>query len=200
MSTLHHLEILVKDGLRFARQISAQYSFAVKGFRESGCATQWLLQSGSASFLVTQPNIVDFECIRSKHPNLNGQSPKFLRGVDTFFDVAIRVKDVDRVLRQLSAVGGDVLQEKMKVHDAYGSCEVAVIKSCVGNVVHTLIDREQYAGTFLPGFSSVVSQVPPHSHVRHIDHITLVCERGKVDEVLRWYERVFGFSRFLMNR
>ncbi|OQV22178.1 4-hydroxyphenylpyruvate dioxygenase-like protein [Hypsibius exemplaris] len=203
MATLHHLELLVKDGARFIKQIAQQYSLSLRGTRETASAHQWVLRTGSATFLVTQPKLSALDGPNPQHPALHLQREKFAHGIDTFFDIAVRVKDVDKVLANAVSAGATILQAKTRTSDLFGLCDRAMIRSCVGNVVHTLVERENYVGDFLPGFeNSVRDEVPPEkaSKIRHVDHITVVCERGKVDSVLEWYERVFGFSRFFMNR
>ena len=205
MASLHHLELMVKDGARFMQRISRQYSLALHATRETDAACQWVLRTGSATFLITQPKHAPLrDAFHADHPGLHLQSGKFHRGVDTFFDVAVRVKNVDTVLRNVAALGGgQILLPKTRMTDSRGYCDRAVIRSCVGNVVHTLIDRENYDGAFLPGFEEVgISEDSRRTDggIEHVDHITLVCQRGNVDNVLSWYEKVFGFSRFFMNR
>ena len=200
---MHHLELLVKDGFRFATNLSKQYKMRLSALRETETASQWVIRTSNAVFLVTQPKDGKMDFYHPQHPALSLQSTKYLQGVDTVFDIAVRVKNVDRIVTNCHAMGGEVLLPTTTSTDQYGTCESAVIRSCVGNVVHTLINRENYTGPFLPGFTCSASELKNSSDealIDRIDHITLVCQRGETDKVLSWYEKVFGFSRFFMNK
>lgn len=207
MATLHHLELLVKDGLRFATNLAKQYSMTLSALRETEGACQWVVRTGNAVFVVTEPKDSKLPYSHPQHPALSLQSSKFDQGVDTVFDIAVRVKNISRILTNYRAIGGEILMPATRTRDEFGICERAVIRSCVGNVVHTLINRENYKGPFLPGFISSTpalenksSAFSTESLINHVDHITLVCQRGETDNVLSWYEKVFGFSRFFMNK
>ncbi|XP_055328157.1 4-hydroxyphenylpyruvate dioxygenase-like protein isoform X2 [Paramacrobiotus metropolitanus] len=205
MAALHHLELLVRDGLRFVRQMSEQYSLRAFARRETTFASQWVLGSGAATFVITEPKTVRSGQFPGEHVGLQLQQEKLHRGIDTVFDVAVCVKDVDRILKNVAALGGEVLLPKTVYRSDNGTCEMAVIKSCTGNVVHTLVNRESYRDSFLPGFSSICdndnNDDPTEMvHIKRIDHVTIVCRRGDLDRVLNWYQNVFGFSRFFMNR
>lgn len=201
MASLHHLEILVREGRQLAERLANQYSFLIQAVRQNSASSQWLLSSGKAKLLLTQPRYGAFLENSSTSSSLKFQSDKFRFGIDTVFDVAIQVKDVEGIVQRARTLGADIMQEPRKIQDGDGVCETAVIKSCVGNVVHTVVNCCQYSGPFFPGFSNVEKKPPTQPEiVQAIDHVTLVCNQGEVDNVLHWYESVFGFSRFLMNK
>jgi 4-hydroxyphenylpyruvate dioxygenase-like putative hemolysin len=89
--------------------------------------------------------------------------------------------------------------------DEHGSIEYACIKSCVGNVVHSIIDMSHYSGPYLPGFSSVTSlthqQQQCSQHMMHsIDHVAIAMTRGSAQLATAWYERVLGLKRFAVHQ
>ena len=71
---------------------------------------------------------------------------------DSAFNVALVVKDVDEVTKRVKTQGGHVLREPTIVGDSDGQVRYSIVKSCFGNVVHTLIDKQDYSGEFLPRF------------------------------------------------
>ena len=88
--------------------------------------------------------------------------------------------------------------------DQYGSIEYACIKSCIGNVVHTLIDLSKYDGPYLPGFQTVESSDRLFSKenpiIDSIDHVAFAVSRNESLKAIDWYEKVFGMKRFFVNQ
>ncbi|XP_071488068.1 4-hydroxyphenylpyruvate dioxygenase-like protein [Diadema antillarum] len=88
--------------------------------------------------------------------NLDFNIPQNARGnIDTVCNVAFEVCDVEATVKRANSGGAQVLCQPTVIRDPHGYVEVAAVKSCVGNVVHTILNTKQYKGTFLPGFSSV---------------------------------------------
>lgn len=75
--------------------------------------------------------------------------------IDSVFNVALVVKDVDQVTKRVKAQGGRVLREPTIVKDCHGQVKYSIVSSCFGNVVHTLIDKQDYSGEFLPRFERI---------------------------------------------
>ncbi|XP_076070050.1 uncharacterized protein LOC143041839 [Oratosquilla oratoria] len=75
--------------------------------------------------------------------------------IDSVFNVALVVKDVDVLTERVRAKGGEVLREPCDIKDEFGVVRYAIVGSCCGNVVHTLLDKQGYSGEFLPGFCVV---------------------------------------------
>ncbi|KAI1886974.1 hypothetical protein AGOR_G00201280 [Albula goreensis] len=128
--------------------------------------------------------------------------------VDTACNVCFEVEDVERTFGVLRNQGCDFLVPPTHVQDDRGVVFYSVVKSVVGNVCHTLIDKSKYRGAFLPGFQDVenvrkngahVDESPP-SPISHFDHITYACPRRSTPDVMRWYEKHFGFERFFIDR
>jgi len=103
------------------------------------------------------------------------------------FNVALEVDDVDRgrhtvghgrevgradvvgvdgmcrsVAEKMHRQGGRVYQAPTSTspeRDAAGAVRYAVVGSCCGNVVHTLLDKRRYTGAFLPTFDAVADSI-----------------------------------------
>jgi 4-hydroxyphenylpyruvate dioxygenase-like putative hemolysin len=88
--------------------------------------------------------------------------------------------------------------------DTYGSIEYACIKSCLGNVVHTLLDTSKYTGIYLPGFVPTSTEIDGSSSdrllMRSIDHVAFAVSRDEALSTMAWYETVLGMKRFLVNQ
>lgn len=125
--------------------------------------------------------------------------------VDSVFNVAIEVENVHESLNSIRNMSHDlVLQDVKTVYDSdLGRVDYAVIKSCCGNVVHTLLQKDKYKGWFLPGFYAANLCPPATSDIidmTHFDHFTLACRVGESNEIMDWYERAFEMKRFITNR
>lgn len=124
---------------------------------------------------------------------------------DSVFNTAIIVSNVYEMTSKVKLNGGSVLKAPTKLTDASGQVVYAIIASGFGNIVHTLIDKRNYTGTFLPGY--ILSNVTEDEDNKldtplstHIDHIAFVCPEGNSNEIIHWYENVFNMKRFLINR
>jgi len=126
--------------------------------------------------------------------------------VDTACNVCFEVRDVERAFAALRDLGCVLLVPPTVVRDSGGAVTYTVVKSVVGNVCHTLVDRTGYEGSFLPGFrdvanlSSATEAADTSCPVTHFDHITYACEGKTTAQVMQWYEKCFGFQRFFLDR
>uniref|UniRef100_A0A6A7G3T8 4-hydroxyphenylpyruvate dioxygenase-like protein n=1 Tax=Hirondellea gigas TaxID=1518452 RepID=A0A6A7G3T8_9CRUS len=77
--------------------------------------------------------------------------------VDSVFNAALVVNDVHVTTKKAQDKGGIVLKKPTVISDAQGEITYSIIATGVGNIVHTLIDRRKYNGTFLPGFTLIES-------------------------------------------
>lgn len=211
---VHHIQLAVTDGL------IALSKFQKVGFRLFAQSTyanvrQWALRSGSARFVISE--IKNKECdVASESREIKSLShlpvilPSFMcpkliwestSQVDTVFNVAFEPVNIEKTLKVASENGAEVLHELSTISDGdVGSVQFAVIKSCLGNVIHTLIDSSQYKGVFLPGFTSASDKDTNTSCVTHFDHITFACHEGTMKDVMGWYEQCLGMKRLFINR
>lgn len=93
-----------------------------------------------------------------------------------------------------------VLVPRRQAMDEYGRLEYACIKSCIGNVVHTLIDTSQYSGLSLPGFIPVSILEEKQALINGIDHIAFALQQHSALSTVAWYEKVLGMKRFMVNQ
>uniref|UniRef100_A0A674I1C1 4-hydroxyphenylpyruvate dioxygenase n=1 Tax=Terrapene triunguis TaxID=2587831 RepID=A0A674I1C1_9SAUR len=147
--------------------------------------------------------------IRSACPPLGHSDEEFLYDVgpshlvSTASNVCFEVQDVPSISRRLQERGCPLAIPPTDVTDDSGSVTYCVVRSVVGNVSHTLLDRSRYRGAFLPGFRTAgdVPEGPQDpAEATRFDHITYACSRGSTRAVLDWYQHCFGFQRFIVNR
>jgi 4-hydroxyphenylpyruvate dioxygenase len=116
-----------------------------------------------------------------------------LRHGDGVHDVALTVPDAEEAYRVAVERGATGVHEPEVFEDEYGKVVRAAIAT-YGETIHSLVSRRDYSGAFWPGFQSLDHDGVSGAGVRYIDHVVGNVELGKMNEWVRFYERVLGFS------
>jgi 4-hydroxyphenylpyruvate dioxygenase len=117
---------------------------------------------------------------------------------DGISDIALQVPDVDKCVAHARATGATILAEPHEESDSHGTVRVAAI-AAYGDLRHTLVDRSRYDGPYLPGYVARSSAYRrPAGSARRVfqavDHVVGNVELGRMDEWVRFYNRVMGFT------
>jgi 4-hydroxyphenylpyruvate dioxygenase len=111
--------------------------------------------------------------------------------------IALGVPDADAAWREATARGARGLVAPHDAQDGDGRVRLATI-AAYGDTVHTFVQRDGYAGPFLPGYVAREPTTPiADPMLRAIDHIVGNVELGAMDEWVRFYEQVFGMTEML---
>jgi 4-hydroxyphenylpyruvate dioxygenase len=175
-----------------ARQAAHFYSTAF-GMRcvayrgpETGCRDEaaYVLESGTARFVVRGP--VRAGTALGKHVAAHG---------DGVIDLAIGVPSAEAAYSYAVAHGATGLTEPEVAEDAHGKVVLAAIAT-YGDTRHTLVERENYSGPYLPGYIPAEPLVAPPAQpfFTGVDHCVGNVELGKMDEWVAFYHRVMGFT------
>ncbi|KAL4231353.1 hypothetical protein ACF0H5_008932 [Mactra antiquata] len=203
---VHHAEFGVEDGEELQTRFQEHYKFSLVAKRVNKFVKQWVLRSGSATVLVTQRISSESNLDSDKYyvDWQENRTSSNIKQIDSVFNIALKVKDVSASVERLSRSGCVIVRPVCKYSDEYGNVTIATVKSCIGNVVHTLIEDEHYSGVFLPDFVPVPIDATikndSNSSVTHFDHVTFACVCGDSERILSWYSNCFGMKRFLINR
>jgi 4-hydroxyphenylpyruvate dioxygenase len=165
------------------------------------------LETGSrevASHVVRQGDAVFvFEC-PIQPDKVTEMAAEIARRGDGVKDVAFTVKDCRAVYEKAIARGAQSVKAPEEITDEDGTVIIATVAT-YGDVQHTLVERHNYKGVFLPGFK------PSATSLRHVDPLQDLLPRvplGFIDHVVgnqpdnmmepiaEFYERVFEFHRF----
>ncbi|MEV5576240.1 4-hydroxyphenylpyruvate dioxygenase [Spirillospora sp. NPDC052269] len=141
-----------------------------------------VLESGSARFVFRGPVRAGTDI--GRHVAEHG---------DGVVDLAIEVPDAEAAYRQALAKGARGLEEPHVLEDEHGKVTVAAIAT-YGQTRHSLVDRSNYHGPYLPGFEAAapVAAPPEKRFFQAIDHCVGNVER--MDEWADFYHRVMGFT------
>lgn len=123
----------------------------------SRVVASYVVQNGDVTFVLTSP-------LKSAAQSENPQDKALLKEIsnhlethgDAVKDVAFKVDNVDEVYYQAITNGGKSVTPPHTDADEFGSVRMATIKT-YGETTHTLIERKQYTGPFLPGYKAAKS-------------------------------------------
>lgn len=184
--------ILAIDYVEFyvgnARQASHFYN--ALGFRpiayrglETGTRdhASWCVEQGDVRFVFT--GALGPEHPAADHVRLHG---------DGVHDVALRVPDAEEAFRIAVERGAKPVAEPEVLEDEHGKVVRGAIAT-YGETIHSLVSRQDYSGTFFPGYASVSASTQGYG-IKHIDHVVGNVELGRMNEWVSFYERVMGFT------
>ncbi|XP_066482017.1 4-hydroxyphenylpyruvate dioxygenase-like protein [Tiliqua scincoides] len=208
LNRLCYIGFHVPEGQQLASKLIHKFGFEPFATRVTEWSKQLVCRRGAAIFIVNE----------KLKPVAGEASPWFSSGhckdkafiydvdpqyaVGTASNICFETEDVHAISQSLQERGCHILIPPTDITDKDGCVTYAVVKSILGNISHTLLDRSQYYGPFLPGFHVVKGtskEVQEAKEVTHFDHITYACSKGNSQAVLDWYKNYFGFQRFLLH-
>jgi 4-hydroxyphenylpyruvate dioxygenase len=184
------------DHVRFyvgnAKQASYYYQhvfgFDITGFAGLETAQKhevdYLLEQGKIKFLLSAP-------VRPDHP----YAAALAKHGDGIQDIAFEVDDVDWAFKTAVERGAKPAREPWTMRDDNGSVRLAAIHT-YGDTIHTFVNRDDFAGHFLPGFREVHSK-GVSTGLEELDHCVGNVELGKMNEWIAFYEKVLGFTQLI---
>ena len=176
-----------KQAAHFYKSAFGFQSFAYKGL-ETGSrdAVSYVLKQDKIKLILTTP-------LNSKS-EINNHIVKHGDGVKV---VALWVEDAKKAWEETTSRGAKSYQKPITEKDEHGE----VVRSGIytyGETVHMFVERKNYKGTFLPGFTEWKSEYNPEScGLKFIDHMVGNVGWGEMNTWVKWYEDVMGFENFL---
>ncbi|HMH90037.1 MAG TPA: 4-hydroxyphenylpyruvate dioxygenase [Streptosporangiaceae bacterium] len=175
-----------------ARQAAHYYATAF-GMRcvayrgpETGCRDEagYVLASGSARFVFRGPTAAGTEL--GAHVARHG---------DGVTDLSIGVPNAAAAYEHAVSRGATGVAAPRLLEDDFGKAVVATIAT-YGETRHTLVERDGYAGAYLPGWAPAEAAVTgaPGPFFTGIDHCVGNVELGQMDRWTGFYAAVMGFT------
>ena len=175
-----------------ARQAAHYYSTAF-GMRcvayrgpETGCRDEaaYVLTSGQARFVLRGP--VRAGTALGAHVAAHG---------DGVTDLSIGVLSAEEAFGYAVARGARPVAAPHTAEDEHGKVVLATV-AAYGDTTHTLVERANYSGPYLPGYVPANPLVAPAGEpfFTEIDHCVGNVELGHMDEWVGYYHRVMGFT------
>ncbi|HEY8176116.1 MAG TPA: 4-hydroxyphenylpyruvate dioxygenase [Gemmatimonadaceae bacterium] len=185
-----YIELYVGNAKQAAHFYQSAFGFRLVAYRgpETGVRDRasYLLVQNTIRFVLTSPLAPDADVAEHIH-----------RHGDGVRDIALWVDDACDAYAKATERGARSAYEPRALRDDAGEVVVAGIK-IYGDTIHSLVERRNYRGVFLPGFEPREPryQAEPVG-LLHVDHCVGNVELGKMNEWVGFYERVMGFKNLI---
>ncbi|CAJ0580869.1 unnamed protein product, partial [Mesorhabditis spiculigera] len=195
-------QFLAFDHVRFqvgnAKQAAMWYCthFGFEPFAYKGLETN----SRHVAQHVVRQNKIIFVFESALTPGNHELGDHVIQHGDGVKDVAFEVDDVEWVIRTAKKAGAKIVQDITEDKDEHGSVKYASVQT-YGDTIHTLLERKNYKGLFLPGFKEHTApkhfwQSLPRVGLNFLDHCVGNQPDLEMESAVKWYEDVLTFHRF----
>ena len=182
-----YIEFYVGNAKQSAIYYQAAFGYKLIAYKgpETGSrdVVSYALQQGKIRLVLTAALNQEHEI--AKHVAKHGDGVKTL---------ALWVDDAHESYKIALERGAESAEEPSVMSDEHGEIKYAGIKT-YGTTVHTLIERKNYTGAFLPGYQPRESVYPVDSvGLKYVDHCVGNVELGDMNKWVKFYQDVLGFK------
>src|SRR5947209_1632173 len=183
-----HVRFYVGNAKQAAYYYQNVFGFDITGF--AGLETKqkhevdYLLEQGQIRFLISAP-------VRPGHP----YAEALAKHGDGVQDIAFEVDDVDWAFKTAVERGAEPAREPWTMRDSNGSVRLAAIHT-YGDTIHTFLNRDDFAGHFLPGFQEM-NLKGKSTGLYDLDHCVGNVDLGDMNKWVGFYEQVLGFTQLI---
>ncbi len=185
-----YVEFYVGNAKQAAHFYQAGFGFQLVGYRGPETGTRdrasYLLQQNKIRLLLTSALGPEGEI--AKHVHTHGDGVR---------DIALWVEDARDAFKKAVARGAVPHHEPKVLKDDAGEVVVAAIR-IYGDTIHSLVERRNYRGLFMPGFAKRTPYFQAaETGLLYVDHCVGNVELGKMDVWVGFYEKVMGFKNLI---
>ena len=189
------IEFYVGNARQASLYYRAAFGFELLAYRGPETGTRdrasYLLQQGKIRFVLTtaiRPDLSPDAAFIAEHVHKHGDGVR---------DLALWVDDTRDAYAKAIERGAESVSEPRVLRDDDGEVVIAAIRT-YGETIHSLVERRNYRGLFLPGFRAV----QPHYQggsvgLKYVDHCVGNVELGKMNHWVDFYADVMGFRNLL---
>jgi 4-hydroxyphenylpyruvate dioxygenase len=190
-----YIEFWVGNAKQASQFYRAAFGFQLVAYRgpETGVRDRasYLLQQEKIRFVLTtpiRPDLSDEARMVADHIYRHGDGVR---------DLALWVDDAREAYAKAIERGAVSAQEPRVLMDDDGEIVIAAIRT-YGDTIHSLVERRNYRGLFMPGFRAVAPRYQPAPvGLKYVDHCVGNVELGRMDTWVRFYGDVMGFRNLL---
>jgi 4-hydroxyphenylpyruvate dioxygenase len=185
-----YIEFYVGNAKQAARYYQGTFGYQLVAYRgpETGVRDRvsYLLVQNKIRIILTSPLGPDSEIADHVH-----------RHGDGVRDIALWVDDARDAYAKATERGAESAYEPRVARDDNGEVVTAGLR-IYGDTIHSLVERKNYRGAFMPGFQTREwrYQAEP-TGLLHVDHCVGNVELGKMNTWVSFYERVMGFKNLI---
>ena len=189
------IEFYVGNAKQASVYYRAAFGFQLVAYRgpETGCRDRasYLLQQGKIRFVFTtaiRPDVSDDAGRIAEHVQTHGDGVR---------DIALWVDDARDAFAKAVERGAEPVREPAVLRDDHGEIVIASFK-IYGDTIHSLVERKNYTGLFMPGYVSVSPHYAPSGvGLQYVDHCVGNVQLGKMNHWVEFYSHVMGFRNLL---
>jgi 4-hydroxyphenylpyruvate dioxygenase len=190
-----YIEFWVGNARQASHFYRAAMGFQLVGYRgpETGVRDRasYLLQQDKIRFVLTtpiRPDLSDDARAIAEHLHRHGDGVR---------DLALWVDDAREAYAKAVERGAVSAQVPRVLRDDDGEIVTAAIRT-YGDTIHSLVERRNYRGLFMPGFRPVRPHYQPAPvGLKYVDHCVGNVELGKMNVWVQFYADVMGFRNLL---
>ena len=184
------IEFYVGNAKQSSHYYRAAFGYELVGYRgpETGVRDRasYLLVQDKIRLVLTTP--LGPEGPIADHIKLHGDGVR---------DLAFWVDDARDAYAKALERGAVSAGEPQVLSDEHGEVVIAAIRT-YGDTIHSIVERKNYRGLFLPGFVPATSEFTPAPvGLKYVDHCVGNVELGKMNEWVAFYANVLGFFNLL---
>jgi 4-hydroxyphenylpyruvate dioxygenase len=185
-----YIEFYVGNAKQAAHYYRSAFGFDVVAYRGPETGTKdrasYLLQQDKVRLILTTP--IRSDGVIADHIQKHGDGVR---------DIALWVDDARTAFKLAVERGASPAQEPTVMKDDSGEIVIAAIH-LYGDTIHSLVERKDYKGLFMPGFVPFSSpfEVKPVG-LKYVDHCVGNVELGAMNKWVEFYEHVLGFVNIL---
>jgi 4-hydroxyphenylpyruvate dioxygenase len=185
-----YVEFYVGNAKQASHYYRTAFGFQLVGYRgpETGTRGQasYLLQQNKVRLVLTSP-------LSSDHP----AAAHISQHGDGVRDIALWVDDARQAFERAVERGARPAQKPTVLKDDQGEVIIAAIHT-YGDTIHSLVERRNYRGSFLPGFQAVTPRYRPAPvGLQYVDHCVGNVELGAMNTWVKFYQDVMGFRNLI---
>lgn len=186
-----YLEFYVGNARQAAYYYQSAFGFQIIGYRglETGHreTTSFLLQQDKIRLVLTSALVPDHPV--ADHVKQHGDGVR---------DIALWVDDARASFAATVERGATPVREPEVLTDDAGEVVLASIAT-YGDTIHTFVERRNYSGLFLPGFTAWRSEFwsPAPIGLKYVDHCVGNVELGDMNKFVAFYADVMGFKQLV---
>ncbi|MBA3725520.1 MAG: 4-hydroxyphenylpyruvate dioxygenase [Armatimonadetes bacterium] len=181
-----HVRFFCGNAMHTAEWYRRLFGFDIQAYAglETGMKDEanYLLTENDVRFLMSTPLLPD-------HP----LAEQLGRHGDFVQDIAFEVDDVDLAFKTATSRGAKAFSGPRTLEDSFGKVRIAAIHT-YGDVVHSLVNRDDFSGLFLPGFRPVDKKGDPVG-IEFVDHCVGNVEWNGMNKWVDWYANILGFEQ-----
>jgi 4-hydroxyphenylpyruvate dioxygenase len=176
-----------KQAAHFYRSVFGYRILAYRG-PETGTRDRasYVLEQGKVRLVLTTALRPDSDI--ATHVHKHGDGVK---------DIALWVDDARKAFSLAVGRGAKPAAEPKALVDEHGEVVIAAIRT-YGETIHSLVERRNYKGLFMPGFVPFAGRGDSDGvGLKYIDHCVGNVELGAMNKWVKYYADVLGFTQLI---